>query len=120
MKTFYSLLILFLLFSCSTGRHNIIYLEHLNAKEEGDQFIDSLKTAGVDTIIGYYDGCSGCNQGREKSYYVFWDSENKWNLTKFTNYSRYNHIAGYSPPINYISSNIDSIENGSSRFLVLK
>lgn len=98
--------------SCSLSKQYTVFVEHIDSRAEGDKFIDSLHTAGVDTIIGYYDGCSGCIQGLEKPYYVFWDSGKKWHVTKFTKYSRFNHIAGYTPPINYLSDNVDSIKNG--------
>ena len=97
---------------CSMSKHYTVYVEHLDSRIEGDRFIDSLQNAGVDTIIGYYDGCSGCIQGLDKPYYVFWDSGKKWYLTKFTKYSRFNHIAGYSPPIKYLTENLENIENG--------
>lgn len=93
------------------NKHYTVYVEHLDSRLEGDRFIDSLQSAGFDTIIGYYDGCSGCIQGRNKPYYIFWDSGKKWYLTKFTNYSRFNHIAGYSPPIKYLTENLESIKN---------
>ena len=47
-------------------------VEHLDARQNGDLFIDSLKNAEVDTIVGFYYGCSGCNSGRNKVYYVNW------------------------------------------------
>ncbi len=112
MKIFITLLTITLLISCSTRKYYTTYVEHLDSRAEGDRFIDSLMTSGVDTIIGYYDGCSGCIQGLEKPYYVFWASGKKWFVTKFTKYSKFNHIAGYSPPIKYLSDNLDSIENG--------
>lgn len=112
MKSFLIILILSFLIGCSLNRNSTVYVEHLDSRLDGDRFIDSLKSVGVDTIIGYYDGCSGCILGLEKPYYVFWDAGKKWYVTKFTKYSRYNHIAGYTPPIKYLSENLDIIENG--------
>jgi hypothetical protein len=101
------------LISCSAIRYSTVYVEHIDSRAEGDRFIDSLRTSGLDTIIGYYDGCSGCIQGVEKPYYIFWDSGNIWHLTKITKYSRFNQITGYSPPINFLFENLSTIENNN-------
>lgn len=112
MKPFLIIFILSFLIGCSMSRNCPVYVEHLDSRVDGDRFMDSLRNVRVDTIIGYYIGCSGCIAGLEKPYYVFWNAEKKWYVTKFTKYSRYNHIAGYAPPIKYLSENLDSIENG--------
>jgi hypothetical protein len=112
MKKLLPLFILMLLIGCSTSKYYVAYVQHIDSRAEGNKFIDSLRTLGMDTIIGYYDGCSGCVEGFEKPYYIFWDSKNTWHLIKFTTYSKYNEITGYSPPIKYVSENIESIENG--------
>ncbi|MBL7888431.1 MAG: hypothetical protein JNL24_02700 [Bacteroidia bacterium] len=111
MKRLLQLLILILLTGCSMSKYYTVFVEHIDSRAEGDRFIDSLKAAGQDTIIGYYDGCSGCIQGLEKPYYIFWDSGNKWHLTKFTKYSRFNQITGYSPPIKYTSEYFETIDS---------
>lgn len=76
--------------------------------------MDSLQTEGVDTIIGYYDGCSGCIRGTTKTYYIYWYSE-EWYLTKFNNYSNFNVISRERAPIGFISENLDSLEHGKLR-----
>jgi hypothetical protein len=111
MKRLLQSLILILLTGCSMSKYNTVCVEHIDSKSEGDRFIDSLRALGLDTIIGYYDGCSGCVQGIEKPYYIFWGTGNRWHVTKITKYSRFNQITGLSPPINYVSENLLTIEN---------
>jgi hypothetical protein len=110
MRRILQILIAIVLTGCSVSKYYTSSVEHFDSRAEGNGFIDSLRTSGKDTIIGYYDGCSGCIRGLEKPYYIYWQSENKWNLTKFTIYARFNHITGFSPPIKYISDNIEAID----------
>lgn len=107
------LFLLIIFTSCSTSKHQIILVEHINSRAEGDRFIDSLKASGKDTIIGYYSGCSGCWRGTQTPYYIYWCTENNWHLTKFTNYSRFNQITRFRPSINYLSKNIETIDSSN-------
>jgi len=111
MKGLLQVLIFVSLIGCASSKYSTVYIEHLNSRAEGERFIDSLKTQGVDTIIGYYDNCYGCWSGFNRPYYVYWDSGNIWHLTTFTNYSRFKNITGYSPPLAYLISNLEAIEN---------
>jgi len=87
------------------------YVEHLNPIEEGEKYIKELQAMGVDTIISYFDGCSGCIPGLTQDYYIFWDSGKKWHLKKINQYTEFQEITGYSPPINFIRNNFKNIES---------
>lgn len=78
-------------------------VQHLNPKEEGGKFVDSLKHSGVDTIIGYYKGCSGCVSGVTSEYYVFWIKSNESFVTKFNELTNYNVLRSYFP-FSYVST----------------
>jgi hypothetical protein len=111
MKAFTALLILLFLGACSNRFHKTNYIEHLDPVANGNKFIDSLRAEGIDTLIAYYEGCSGCIRGFEKSYYIYWVHNDSGYLTKFTNYSNFKAFQSY-PPLQYLKENIKSIENG--------
>jgi hypothetical protein len=59
MRRILQILIPIVLTGCSVSKYHTSSLEHFDSRAEGNVFIDSLRTSGKDTIIGYYDGCSG-------------------------------------------------------------
>jgi hypothetical protein len=97
--------------SCLTKKNYSIAVAKFNPQEEGVNFINSLKQSGVDTIISYYDGCSGCVLGYPANYYVFWTNRNKSFVTKFNEYSKFNTLRRSGVSINYITSVLNELMN---------
>jgi hypothetical protein len=61
---------------------------HIDAQKEGEMFIDSLKSANIDTIVGYFNWSSlGANP-----HYIFWQNNGNGYLTQITQYAKYNII----------------------------
>lgn len=110
MKLITYILFFILLSGCASKRNYYVLVEHLNARQNGDLFIDSLKNAEVDTIVGFYYGCSGCNSGSEV-YYVNWIDNEVSFIKKFTNYSNYDHIQREPMALSYISSILDTLQS---------
>lgn len=111
MKTIFSLFLLTLAIGCGTHKTAV---SHLDSREEGNAFIDSLLAADVDTVIGYYQGCVGCVKGLPLDYYIYWldETEKRWKIKRFSTYARYEILQRGRPPMSYLERNLDSIETG--------
>lgn len=83
----------------------------VNPKEEGMRYIEQLKSQEIDTIIGFYSGMVDGQPYSNIPYYVFWKSNNSWHTTKFERKHGYNTVRDYVPPIDYLMTFIDTIQN---------
>lgn len=85
------LLIIFFSFvtSCVVHRkHEYEMVGHIDAQKDGNRYIDSLKSAKIDTIIGYFYWTSlgPC------PYYIYWQKKGQGYITQITRYTKYNII----------------------------
>ncbi|MCG8577233.1 MAG: hypothetical protein MI810_20285 [Flavobacteriales bacterium] len=97
--------------SSKTSRPELFTIEYKDPVIEGRKHIDSLRTYGVNEIIGYYLGCRDCIPGNHLSYYVFWHFNDIWFATKFTKTNRYKTINGYGPNSKIDSTFINTLSN---------
>jgi len=84
---------------------------YVHPREEGLEFIDSLKAKKVDTIVGFYSGHVDGKPYSNIPYFVLWKSENTWFTTKFTRRNKYNTLENYVPPIDLIETFLDTLQN---------
>ena len=75
-------------------------MQHINSQKEGTTFIDSLKKAGVDSVVGYFYWTSL----GPRPYHIYWKKNGMGYLVKIDAYARYNIIGvcdftGLSPTI---------------------
>jgi hypothetical protein len=67
----------------------MVYVDHIDANKEGNQFVDSLIENQVDTIFSFYIKCSSCLPGSSKPNWVYWQHNGQYKIVKFTSYMRY-------------------------------
>tara|TARA_R110002096_G_scaffold161815_1_gene328610 strand:+ start:181 stop:717 length:537 start_codon:yes stop_codon:yes gene_type:complete len=75
------------------------------SREDAFVFMDSLQKEGIQPLIGYFRGCSGCINGTQTSFYLFHSivqNTNSCQLTLFTNYDKPKTIKIFSFPAQYI------------------
>lgn len=113
MKTYLTIITIAILYGCSV-KPKYIYVAHLDVKELGANFVDSLLQTGVDTIMSYYDGCAGCIPGTIKSVWVYWENKGHSSITKFTNYAKYKpYQISFEREFEFIASQISLLKNES-------
>lgn len=108
MKNLVFFLVASSMISCGIGKYQVP-VHHLLPKVEASDFKDSLVSLGVDTILGYWDACSGCVQGIENPYYLYWIYKGEICLTKFTETSNYNILSNQWFPIDFVCTYFDEI-----------
>ena len=111
MKYIFYISLSLILSSCLTNNYYSVAVKHLDSRVIGEKIIDSLRVSEVDTILGYYDGCSGCLLGASNTYYIFWIKNQKSFVTKVNDYSTYPHFKSSGLPFEYISSIIVPLQN---------
>ena len=85
--------------------------KYVHPREVSLEFIDSLKANKVDKIIGFYSGQVDGKPYSNVPYFVFWKSEDTWFTTKFTRKNKYNTLENYVPPIDFIETFLDTLQN---------
>ena len=83
---------------------------NFNPKEEGLKFVNELKNQGVDTIITYFDGCSGCNTNFQQTFYVYWVDNKLSRIIKFNESMKFESMS-YAIPIKYLGIFFDTLIN---------
>lgn len=116
MKRILSLFV-FLTIISSCSYHYKLYkvprefpLPNVSNYDLGKGFVDSLSEIGVDTIVGYYIGCSGCISGTPKDFYVFWMKDRTPHLRFFPTWGEQRNIIK-GLPYSYFYEKIDSLKN---------
>ncbi len=82
-------------------------------KAKAEKLRDSLIKNGVDTLLSYWNVCSGCLPGRLNSYYVYWIKEETAYLSKFTEEGYLKATNTLGLPISFISSHFNRIKKDS-------
>ena len=113
MKAPIYLLFCLIFLSCATRSRTLVAVEHIDQHSKGVEFIDSLSNAGIDTLIGYYNGCSGCVPGTQKRFYIFWMDSGETYAKKVTNYTEYEILKINYFPFSYFYSQKEKIQSDS-------
>jgi hypothetical protein len=72
-------------------------VKHIDEAQAAHRFIDSVRSAHVDTIIGYYSS-KGSEIGMPCPFYVYWQCKEGAYITQFDRYTDYNILSGsYNP-----------------------
>lgn len=95
--------------ACSSKKE--VLVDHLDPKEQGERFLDSLEKAGVDTAISYRDGCSGCFENAPEPHYLMWSDSSYWSVIKFTKWGTYGPVKQSGFPISFLSGNFGKIRD---------
>lgn len=113
MKTYLVIILLAIICSCSV-KNKYVYVAHLDVKELGVSFVDSLIQENIDTILSYYEGCAGCIPGTRKFFWVYWENQGIPNIVKFTNYSKYYPLKiSFKSEFTFIDKLIPQLKNDS-------
>lgn len=95
---------------CVASRSSSSSGEELNPISDGHNFLDSLRAAGVDTFVTYFDGCSGCVEGWPQSYYIIWQQSGISYLTRFTEKGYYNVVESADFNWQFVEKHVDRLK----------
>ncbi len=62
---------------------------NINVEKELEMIYNDLLNAGVDTIVIFYKGCSGCISNINKMGYVIWNDSNSFYVKKVDSNNKY-------------------------------
>ncbi|MFN9109829.1 MAG: hypothetical protein ACK5XN_07140 [Bacteroidota bacterium] len=86
MKQVASILICLIVFSCALQKESLS-ISPIEVEELANSFTDTLIESGVDTILVFTKGCSGCIKGVKKSVYVYWKQRETSKIRKYDSYT---------------------------------
>lgn len=93
--------LILVLYSCSTIPKSKNEILTVNELAVAKKYTDSLRLHGVDTILIFYKGCSGCSYGVNKVAYIFWKQNSQNLVAKISSYSVYNNPVNSDDVIGY-------------------
>jgi hypothetical protein len=99
--------------SCLAQKHKKDKSVPLDIRKETKHLIDSLRSEGVDTILSFYKGCSGCVEGIYKSEYLFWKKNNQIKIKKVDSYIVYKEVLNAKDIFSYYFDNYNNMQNDS-------
>lgn len=113
-KIIIGIIVSLIIISCSSSKKygsNIQEENRIDVITQANSLRDSLLSARIDTVLIYYNGCSGCSAWVLRSAYVFWKEKTETKVIKITNHNNKRQIASVNDVFNYYNSHKSEITN---------